>query len=221
MDTDGDFFSRARRTSTQTLGEKALVCRFSCPDAGTVPQGATRELEAARSSAAGVVTLPTSALGASASAATTATTAATLLRVAIEGVGGPLGALLERTLVGLDEVAGLVAECQGQALQAGKFDALSEDDGAVDLVERGCELFVRDHLADHRRHLPLRELEHLGQRRDRECVVEGRVSEEIGPEPFFLDLARQHLLDLGRLGHQLPHLDRVDELGGALPLSRR
>ena len=85
--------------------------------------------------------IPTAAATA-AHAATTATTAATASAAAallpLKGVGGALCALLERLLVGLDETRRLVREAERQRLEAAELDALPEDDGRVDLVERGA-----------------------------------------------------------------------------------
>lgn len=87
----------------------------SCSHGATIPERATGELVPTGPSSAGIVILPTSTLTAATTSASTATASSTaaptaLLRVAVKGVGGALGALLEGTFVGLGEAAGLVAQ---------------------------------------------------------------------------------------------------------------
>ena len=155
----------------------------------------------------------------SAATATAASSAATAL--SLEGVGCALCSLLERLLVRLDEARCLVREAESQGLETRQLDALAEDDGAVDLVESGANLLVRDHLADDGADLALAQLEHVRQRGDGECVVVRRVCEKVGPQALFLDLCGQHVLDLLRVGHEFPDFDAVDELGSLLPLAGR
>lgn len=159
------------------------------------------------------------AAAAASTAATTTTSAAATATLALEGVGCALCALLERALVGLDESRGLVREGEGQRLETAELDALAEDEVQRDLVQRGGELLVADHLGDNGRDLGVVELEHAAERLDGEGVVEGGVGEEVGAQTLLLDLLGQHRLDVLGVGHQLPDLDAVDELGRLLPLA--
>ena len=152
--------------------------------------------------------------------ATSATTLATATVVLPgEGVGRALCLLLERTLVGLDERAGLVGESEGQALETAELDALPEDDGLGDLVEGSSELLVADHLADDSRDLARVELEHGAEGRNGESVVEGSIGEEVGAETLLLDLLGEHGLDILGVRHQVPDLDAVDKVSSLLPLT--
>lgn len=165
------------------------------------------------------------ALGNAGTATTTATTATTAAATgtgtvfALEGVGHTLSALLEGLLVGLEKVGRLVGQGDNLGLETGELDALAEDDGVVDLVESGGELFVRDHAGDDGDNLLGLEFEHGGQRSDGEAVVVGGVGEEVGAQTLLLGLAGQHGLDQLGLGHEVPDLNRGECRGGELPVT--
>ena len=115
------------------------------------PAGQLLSLDGASQRTACELLIPASpgaaaAAAASAATATAASSAATAL--SLEGVGCALCSLLERLLVRLDEAGCLVREAESQGLETRQLDALAEDDGAVDLVESGANLLVRDHIAD-------------------------------------------------------------------------
>lgn len=76
-----------------------------------------------------------------------------------------------------------------------------------------------DHLADNGSNLAVRKLEHGRKSLDGEGIVEWCVGEEVSAETLLLNLLRKHSLDGVWLGHELPDLDRVDELGSLVPLA--
>lgn len=104
-------------------------------------------------------------------------------------------------------------------METAELDTLAEDEVRSDLVERGGEFLVGDHLADDGSDLCGVELEHAAESLDGEGVVEGSVGEEIGAKTLLLDLLGEHGLDLLCVGHELPDLDVVDEGCGLLPLA--
>lgn len=105
-------------------------------------------------------------------------------------------------------------------METAELDTLAEDDGGCDLVQRGSELLVADHLADHCRNLGRVKLEHGAEGLDGEGVVKGGVGEEVCSQTLLLDLLGEHGLDLLSAGHQVPDLDAVDEVNRLLPLTR-
>lgn len=130
-----------------------------------------------------------------------------------------MGALFERSLVGLDESTGFVGKGQRQGLQATQFNTLAEDDVVGDLVERSGQLFMADHLADDGRRLGTLQLKHGAECFESQCVIERGVCKQVCTEPFLLDLLGKHVLDVLGIGHQFPNLDAVDEGGRLLPLA--
>lgn len=202
------------RWGTQKSPRSGLDCIAQC---------ATTKLLVAGSSLTAAATTTTSARNTTcraAAATASATPAAPIALVALEGVGHAGGAGLEDLFVGLEDAHGLLRDGDGLALQARQLDALAEDDGVVDLVERRRELLVRDHLGDDGRDLLGVELKHARQRRHRERVVVRCVCEEVCPESFLLDLRRQHLLDLVLVvAQEIPDDDLADQLLAFLPVS--
>lgn len=80
------------------------------------------------------------------------------------------------------------------------------DNSLRGLVKRGHELLIDDHLADDRVDVALGQIEHVRETLNRDRVVDGRVAEEIGSHGLLLDLLGEHVLDVARLRHEVPHL---------------
>lgn len=80
---------------------------------------------------------------------------------------------------------------------------------------------MADHLADNGSHLPGVELKHGAQCGDGQCVVEGRICEQVSAQTLLLNLLSEHRLDVLGAWHELPDLDAVDEVRSLLPLTSR
>lgn len=158
---------------------------------------------------------------------------------------GPLLAItdlaIEVPLRVVGHLTRLVGEGMGETLELGELGRL-EDDDADDLIERGVELLVPDHLGDERGRGREGEGEGRGEVCERDGRVEGGVGEEVRSESLLLDFPamarargsadcskrqwnrknapRQHVLDGLLARHQVPHLDAVNELDTLLPVSR-
>jgi hypothetical protein len=112
---------------------------------------------------------------------------------------------LEDALVRVDQVVDLVDQLQRDRLQAARLGAVHHH-RARGVVQRGHQLLVDDHFADHRVHDGAVQLKHLRQLLHRDGVVDVRVREQVGAKRLFLDQPLQHCSHLVGLVEQIPNL---------------
>lgn len=116
------------------------------------------------------------------------------------------GPELQQALVVVHQLTDFVRQLQGQRLQPGRFRAVHHH-AAGGLVQGRHQLLVNDHFGDDRVDGGLLQLEHLGQSLGGDGVVDLGVSEQVGSEGFFLDLAGQHRPHFVGFVEQVPNLE--------------